>query len=340
MKSPSSTRLRKADSPPAPEREGTASSHAAVATLPVTAPLKATPSHRRAATQLCPRIALAILPLFLLSACSKDSGEGEVSVPVQVVKVQKKTIQRTVAAEAILFPLQQAAITPKISAPVKAFYIKRGSRVRKGQLLAVLENSDLAAAAQESKGSYDQAQAAYETTTVSDLPQTVQKAQLDTQAAKELFTAQQKIYNSRQELFQQGAMPRKELDQAGVDLTNARNQYEIAQKHLDALMASGRQQQLKSAAGQLESAKGKYLGSAAQLSYSEIRSPIDGVVADRPLYPGEMVAAGTSLLTVMDISQVIGRTHIPQPEAAQLKVGDNATVTVPDKKIRSRARSL
>ncbi|MGA9813514.1 MAG: efflux RND transporter periplasmic adaptor subunit, partial [Terriglobales bacterium] len=78
-----------------------------------------------------------------------------------------------------------------------------------------------------------------------------------------------------------------------------------------------------------ESAKGKYLGSAAQLSYSEIRSPMDGVVADRPLYPGEMAAAGAPLLTVMDISQVIARAHIPQPEAALLKVGDKATVTVP-----------
>jgi RND family efflux transporter MFP subunit len=144
-----------------------------------------------------------------------------------------------------------------------------------------------------------------------------------------MFEAQQKIYSSRQELFQEGAMPRKELDQAGVDLTNARNQYEIAQKHLDALMAIGKQQTLKSAAGQLESAKGKYLGAEANLSYSEIRSPIDGVITDRPLYPGEMAAAGTPLLTVMDISQIIARAHIPQPEAALLKVADKATITVP-----------
>ena len=245
---------------------------------------------------------------------------------MQVVTVQRrKPFSAPLRLRRLLFPLQQAAITPKISAPVKAFYIKRGSRVHKGQLLAVLGNRDLAAAAQENKGSYDQAQAAYDTTTVADLPQEIQKAQLDTQAAKELFAAQQKIFNSRQDLVQQGAMPRKELDQAGVDLTNARNQYEIAQKHLDALMAVGKQQQLKSAAGQLESAKGKYLGAAAQLGYSEIRSPIDGVVVDRPLYPGEMAAAGTPLLTVMDVSQVIARAHIPQPEAALLKVGDKAT---------------
>ncbi len=277
----------------------------------------------------CGAISLAILPLLFLPACSSNSAEKESAVPVQVVTVRKETVQRTVTAEAVLFPLQQAAITPKISAPVKTFYIKRGSRVHKGQLLAVLENRDLAAAAQESKGSYDEAQAAFETTTASALPQEVQKAQLDAQAAKQLLVAQQKIYDSRQELFQQGAMPRKELDQAGVDLTNARNQSEIAQQHLDALMKVGRQQQLKSAAGQLESAKGKYLGSAAQLSYSEIRSPMDGVIADRPLYPGEMAAAGTPLLTVMDISQVIARAHIPQPEAALLKVGDQATVAVP-----------
>jgi HlyD family secretion protein len=274
-------------------------------------------------------LSLTILPVLFLSGCSKDSGEKEPAVPVQVVTVKKETIQRTVAAEAVLFPLQQAAITPKISAPVKTFYIKRGTRVHKGQLLAVLENTDLAAATQENKGTYDQAQAAYATTTASDLPQEVQKAQLDAQAAKQLFEAQQKIYSSRQELFQQGAMPRKELDQAGVDLTNAKNQYEIAQQHLDALIKVGKQQTLKSAAGQLESAKGKYLGATAQLSYSEIRSPIDGVVADRSLYPGEMAAAGTPLLTVMDTSQVIARAHIPQPEAALLRVGDHATVTVP-----------
>lgn len=286
-------------------------------------------SFHTAVSHLHRAISVAIVPVLFLSACSKDSSKKEPAVPVQVVTVKKETIQRTVTAEALLFPLQQAAITSKISAPVKTFYVKRGSRVHKGQLLAVLENTDLAAAAQENKGSYDQAQAAYATTTASDLPQEVQKAQLDAQAAKQLFEAERKIYDSRQELFQQGAMPRKELDQAGVDLTNAKNQYEIAQRHLDALTKVGKQQALKSAAGQLESAKGKYLGATAQLGYSEIRSPIDGVVADRSLYPGEMAAAGTPLLTVMDTSQVIARSHIPQPEAALLKVGDRATVTVP-----------
>jgi len=273
---------------------------------------------------------LGVCVLFWLfsAGCSKARTE-EPTVGVQVALVEKQTIQRTVPAEAILFPLQQSALVPKVSAPVKAFYVKRGSRVRKGQLLAVLENRDLAAAAQENKGAYDQAQAAYETTTAASLPEEIQKAKLDTQVAKETLDATQNVYDSRQELYKQGALPRKDLDQASVNLVQARSQYHIAEKHLNSLMAVGQKQELKSASGQLESAKGKYLGAQAQLSYSEIRSPIDGVVTDRPLYPGEMAAAGTPLITVMDISQVIARAHIPQDRAALLKVGDKATITIP-----------
>ncbi len=281
------------------------------------------------------RIALAIAGFAAISGvlvtggCSSDKGDQEPTVTVQVSAVEKTTIQHTISAQAILFPRQQAAIVPKISAPVKKFLVKRGSPVREGQLLAVLENRDLSAAAQENKGSYDQAQAAYETTTAAGLPEEIRKAEADAQQSQQALDAQEKVYESRQVLFDQGALPRKELDQSRVDVTQARNQAAIAKKHLDTLNAIGKQLELKSAASQLESAKGKYLGAEAQLSYSEIRSPMGGVITDRPLYPGEMAAAGTPLLTVMDISSVIAKAHIPQNDAAVLKVGDKGTMTVP-----------
>ncbi|MFZ1139835.1 MAG: efflux RND transporter periplasmic adaptor subunit [Candidatus Sulfotelmatobacter sp.] len=271
----------------------------------------------------------AVSSVLITSGCSSDKGDKEPTVTVQVAAVEKTTIQHIINTQAILFPRQQAAIVPKISAPVKKFLVKRGSPVREGQLLAVLENRDLSAAAQENKGSYEQAQASYETTTAAGLPEEIRKAEADAQQAQQVLDAQEKVFQSRQLLFEQGALPRKELDQSRVDVTQARNQSAIAKKHLDALMAIGKQQELKSAAGQLESAKGKYLGAEAQLSYSEIRSPMDGVITDRPLYPGEMAAAGTPLLTVMDLSSVIAKAHIPQSDAAALKVGDKGTMTVP-----------
>ena len=282
-----------------------------------------------------PRMMKALLTLIvaafllILIACSGEKGDKEPTVTVQVVPVEKTTIQHVIKTQAILFPRQQAAIVSKISAPVQKFLIKRGSVVHKGQLLAVLENRDLSAAAQENKGAFSQAEATYATTTAAGLPEEMQKAEADAQQTKQALDAQEKVFQSRQQLYQEGALPRKELDQSQVEVVQARNQYAIAKRHLDTLQAIGKQQELKAAAGQLESAKGKYLGAEAQLSYSEIRSPIDGVITDRPLYPGEMAAAGTAIVTVMDVSSVIAKAHIPQADAALLKIGDKGTITVP-----------
>jgi RND family efflux transporter MFP subunit len=131
-------------------------------------------------------------------------------------------------------------------------------------------------------------------------------------------------------LFKQGALPRKDLDQAAVGLAQAKPQYELAKRHVDSLDAVVKHQELKGLQGQLSSARGKFEGAQAQLSYSEIRSPIDGVVTDRPLYPGEMAASGAPLMTVMDISRVTARAHIPQGDAALLKIGDSANIAVPE----------
>lgn len=270
-----------------------------------------------------------LLFLILFTGCSKEGGEKDPIVAVEIATVKQTEISHVISTEAVFYPHSQAAISPKITAPVKTFYVNRGDRVHRGQLLAILENRDLEAATVENKGLYEQAQAGYETTVRASLPEEIQKAELDAQAAKEVLNAQQKLYDSRKTLYDQGALPRKELDQASVALTQTRNQNDIAQKHLSALHSVGKQQELKAASGQLAAAKGKYLGAEAQMSYSEIRSPIDGVVTDRPLFPGEVTPSGTPLMTVMDISQVIAKAHIPQPEAVLLKTGDTATLDVP-----------
>ncbi len=273
--------------------------------------------------------AAALLLLAAFSGCSKQPAEKQPVVSVQAATVKRAQIQRVIGSEAVLFPLEQAAITPKVAAPVAKFYVNRGSRVHKGQVLAILENRDLTAAARENKGGVEQAEAAYASTTAASLPEEIQKANLDVQAAKESLDAEQKLYDSRKNLYEQGALPRKELDQSAVALTQARNQHQIADRHLTALQSVGEKQQTKAAQGQLTSAKGKYEGAEAQLAYSEIRSPIEGVVTDRPNYPGEMPPAGTPLLTVMNISKVIARAHIPQQDAALLKAGDDATMDAP-----------
>jgi multidrug efflux pump subunit AcrA (membrane-fusion protein) len=249
---------------------------------------------------------------------------------VQTAAVRTESIRRVIEADGILYPLSQASVVPKISAPVRIFYVNRGDRVRQGQLLALLENRDLAAAAQESKGLFDQAEANYRSTTAAAVPEQVVKAQTDAQSAKEAADAARKVYESRQKLFQEGALARKLVDDAQVANVQARSQYQAAAQHLEALQNVGKLEQIKSAAAQVDTAKAHYQGSEAQLSYSEIRSPMDGVIADRAVYPGEMANAGAPLVTVMDTSRVVARANVPQGQAGYLKVGAAATVKLPD----------
>jgi multidrug efflux pump subunit AcrA (membrane-fusion protein) len=229
-----------------------------------------------------------------------------------------------------LHPYDQAGVMPKISAPVQIFYVSRGDHVRRGQLLAVLENRDLTAAAVENRGLYEQAEATYRSTTAASLPEEIAKAQLEVQSSKEALAAAQKLFESRKELLQQGALARRLVDEASVAYVQARSQYDIAVKHLDALQQIGKEAQIKEAQGQLDAARGRYQGAEAQLAYSEIRSPIDGVITDRPTYAGEMVGAGTPLLTVMDISRVVARANVPVEQLSFVKVGNPATITSPD----------
>jgi RND family efflux transporter MFP subunit len=138
--------------------------------------------------------------------------------------------------------------------------------------------------------------------------------------------ATQKVYESRKQLFDQGALARRLVDESNVAYVQARSQYDVAVQHLQALEGVSRPEQTKGAEAQAQAAKARYEAAQAQLSYSEIRSPIAGVISDRPLYPGEMAAAGTPMVTVMDVSRVIARTNIPVAQAAFLKVGDTATL--------------
>jgi len=275
------------------------------------------------------RSVLLLAGAILLHGCTSAEKEPTPLVAVQVTPAKRGPIELEVSSDAVVYPLQQAILTPKITSTIAKFYVQRGTKVKQGQLLALLENQDLAGAAEQSKGEFEQAEASFTTTTGASLPQQIQKAELDAAAAKLAFDAQQKVYDARKQLYEQGALPRRDFDLADVSLAQARSANEQAQKQLADLQRIGKQQALKSAGGQLSAAQGKYLNAKAQLSYSEIRSPIDGVVTDRPQYQGELATANQPLLTVMNTSKLIAKAHISQTEAVLLKVGNKAEIELP-----------
>src|SRR5262245_51881793 len=161
----------------------------------------------KAGAHRAPLQVLTVLSIILLSGCSaekaekKEKEETEHLVTVDVAPVLSSSISLKVTADAVLFPLQQAAIVAKISAPVKKFYVDRGSRVRSGQLLAELENRDLAGALAENEAAHEQADANFETISKGTIPEELRKSQLEVQSTKDAMEAQQKVYDSRQTLY-------------------------------------------------------------------------------------------------------------------------------------------
>jgi multidrug efflux pump subunit AcrA (membrane-fusion protein) len=271
--------------------------------------------------------AIALLACLAIVGC-RGQHEEDVApvVTVDVAPVLQSQIQRTVRGEALLYPRQQAAIVPRIAAPIRRALVQRGARVKAGQVLVELENADLAGAATESRATFAQAQATYETAANATVPQEVQKASLDARAAKDAFDAAQAVYDNRQRLFKEGAIAEKDVNDARVALSAARTTYETAKQKLQDLEGFARDQELRAAAAQRDAARGRLESAQAQLNYTRIASPIDGVVTDLPYYAGETPASGQPVVTVMDLSQVIARAHVAPAEAAALKAGDEASI--------------
>ena len=267
--------------------------------------------------------------LLLTTACTKEPPPPpEAPAPVQVTAVTQDTIRRVVAGDGVLFPLDQYTAMPKVQAPVQKFYANRGDHVKAGQLLAVLENRDLKATAAANKGQVDQAEANYRSTTLAAIPESVVKATTDVESAQEQLDAAARALEGRKALLAQGAIARKQVDDQQVLWAQAKAQLESAKEHLRALTAAGRQEQIATAQAQVESAKATFQSAEAQITYTEIHTPISGVVADRPVYPGDMASPGSPLFLIMDISRVVARINVPQAQADPVRVGQEAELTV------------
>jgi HlyD family secretion protein len=273
--------------------------------------------------------ATAAAGLLLLASCAKKTeAEGpEAPAPVQVTAATQETIRRTVEADGALFPQDQASVVPKISAPVQKFFVSRGDHVQAGQVLATLENRDLMAAVGQAKGQVAQAESNLRATTSAAIPEQVAKAKTDIASAQQAADAARVVVENRQNLLKEGALARKMVDDAELASAQAKTQLQAAQDHLHALDGAGKEEQTKGAQAQVETARGLLQAAEAQLAYAEVRSPISGVVADRPVNAGEMASAGTPLLTIMDTSRVVARVNVPQSQSTAVKVGQTATLT-------------
>jgi HlyD family secretion protein len=277
-----------------------------------------------------PRFTLLSLVLLPVVGCkSKPEATPEVLVTVDATHPTVGDISEEITGDALLAPLVQASIAPRISAPIREEYVQRGSHVHKGQLLISLESRDLQGSALDSKGAVTQAQANLRATTEATIPEELKKAEgevADTKAASDVAT---RTAQERKKLFEQGALSGRDADAAYASEVQAQSAYEQALKHLDAVKKTTGLTNKDAAEGQLASARGRLESAQAMEEFANLRSPVDGVVTDRPLFPGETAQAGSTVITVMDTSSLLAKVHLAQSSAQKLQLGHRAEITVP-----------
>ncbi|MCL5287159.1 MAG: efflux RND transporter periplasmic adaptor subunit [Acidobacteria bacterium] len=244
---------------------------------------------------------LALLVCVLLAGCAaqKEEAGPKPVVEVKVAQAELADVQITVHAPTTLFPREQATIASKITAPIRWLGARKGDRVAAGQVLARLENRDLLAQRTEA----------------------LDRARTDLASAEAALNQAQKNFDRRQKLFEQGAIPNRELVASQTELAQAKAAHEVAKKFFDLLNNPARQQELRSAA--VKPAQGKIRESFlnAQIEFTEIRSPFAGTITEQYVYPGDMAKPDSPIFTVMDLSVAVARAQVPEAEIAGVTAG-------------------
>ena len=259
-------------------------------------------------------IALAVS----LSSCSGDRADhvqaNGPTVTVGVTKVIKKTLGRHITLSSELVPFQEIDVYAKESGYVKKLMVDYGSRVKAGQVMAILEIPELEAQLQE-----DQAEIKNASNQVSRAQHELGRYQAQYKALHLQYTRLNSVFES-----QPGIVAQQEVDDAqGKDLA--------ASSQVDAGQAA-----LEAAQSQLSVAKAKLSHDQSLFDYSRIEAPFSGIVTERYANLGTLVQAGTGSSTqaipIVKLSEDdLFRLVIPVPESYVrfIRVGDPVDVRVP-----------
>src|SRR3984885_7107808 len=250
-----------------------------------------------------------------LAACSGDkralAGEG---ATVGVTKVVRKSLGRQIRLSSELVPFQEIDVYAKESGYVKKLDVDYGTRVKAGQVIAILEIPELEEQLQE-----DQAEIKNATNQVSRADNELKRDDAQYQALHLQYTRLKSVSET-----QPGIVAQQEVDDAQSKDLAAASQSDAGKASLEATQS------------QLSVARAKLAHDQALFDYSRITAPFSGVVTERYANLGTLVQAGTGSSTqAMPIVRLseddMFRLVIPVPESyvRYIHVGDHVDVRVP-----------
>jgi multidrug efflux pump subunit AcrA (membrane-fusion protein) len=277
-----------------------------------------------------PRFLPAFALLALAGCATKEEAPPKPVVEVKVARAEQADVHLSVQAPAYIFGRQQANLNSRVTAPIRRLLVRKGDNVAAGQLLAELDNRDLVALRDQAAAAVTDAEASLQRTTSATLPTDIERARGQAAGAAAAFNQAKKLYQRRKQLFEQGAIPQRDLLSAETDLAQARANDEVARKTYDLMLNQSRDRDIVMAKSRLDQARAQLSLNQAQLDYAAIRSPFAGTVTEQFQFPGDMAKPDAPIFTVMDVDVVEARAQVSETDAAAVHVGAACTFTQSD----------
>ncbi len=210
---------------------------------------------------------------------------------------------------------------------IDTILVREGDRVKAGQELARLDQSDLHARRQQAQAALEAARAGLSEMLHGSRVEDVRSAQEAARAAGERFTDAQRDLERVQRLFNGGAVSQEQLDKAQTAFTVAQAQRDQASQSLQLVQAGPRPERIDAQRAAVAQAEASVRQIDVALTNAVITAPFDGVVTVRDREPGETVGAGAPVLTVMDEGDRWVRIYIPETQVGAVHLAQPASIT-------------
>jgi HlyD family secretion protein len=254
----------------------------------------------------------------------------------------------------------QVIVSPQVEGRIAKLLVDEGTQVKQGDLIAILDPSELEAQARAAAAMIDSlrsqvaATQATQQATAGSTTSSVANAQAKLQSSRaQLIQAEATLVRTESdsrrtiELAKQGVASDQDRVQAESNLKaqlaivqSLRDQVSAAEADLN--MAVANTHQAHAAQSTVESTRGQLANAVAQLKQAEVRlgytkiyAPITGTVSVRAAREGEVLNAGQPIATIVDLSDTWVRAAIPETQADHIGLGDTLRIRLPGGTITS-----
>jgi len=254
--------------------------------------------------------------------------QGKASLP-DGKKAAKPKSEHVVAAGRVEPASEEITIGSELDGKLKSVPVEEGTEVRRGQLIAMLENGDYLARIEIAKGRVQEQAAELERLqNGARVEEKRESAALVREAQAQLETA--KAERDRREwLLGRGAVSKSEFEVADRDYLTSRARLDAVRERQKVSEAQTRPEDIRRAEAQLERSRAQVTEAEALLAKTIMRSPVNGKVLRKYRKAGESVSSNgtTPVLAIGDCSTLRVRVDVDETDVAKLTVGQKAYVT-------------